>query len=331
MMLAAGEGTRLRPHTLVLPKPAIPFLNVPLAAWSLAFLEDLEVQMMCVNTHHLPTKINDLFKKIPLPTKDIKFSDEQPKILGSGGGLSKVRDHFEGKGPFILMNSDEVILPEQSGILRQAFEFHQQSNAISTLIVTENEGVGSKFGGVWVNAKNKVVGFGKEKPAGAVKGWHFIGVQILSDEVFHYLPEDTESNILYDGLVAAIANGHQVRVFPIKCLWFETGNQADFLSATKHCLEILANNSNSFEAEYIRRILNKNCGQNWKFEKKESCLSLTDPSAIVSTEAILKGFAVIAANTKINGNSIIENAVVGENLILDSSAKIQNEIRLTVK
>lgn len=60
MLLAAGEGTRLRPYTEILPKPAIPFLTIPLAAHALSFLRGFTIDKLVVNTFHLPHKIHEL-------------------------------------------------------------------------------------------------------------------------------------------------------------------------------------------------------------------------------------------------------------------------------
>ncbi|RYZ68331.1 MAG: mannose-1-phosphate guanyltransferase, partial [Proteobacteria bacterium] len=87
MLLAAGEGTRLRPHTLIRPKPTIPFLNLPLAAYPLSLLEDMRVDRLVVNTFHLPTKVVDLFINLNHGARKLHFSHEINQIMGSGGGL----------------------------------------------------------------------------------------------------------------------------------------------------------------------------------------------------------------------------------------------------
>lgn len=326
MMLAAGEGTRLRPHTLHTPKPAMPFLNVPLAAWSLTFLGDIKVSKMCVNTFHLPSKVHQLFKSIHLPTQDLHFSDESGKILGSGGGLEKAREHFENQGDLILKNSDEVILPENRSALTDAHSFHKKNKALATLIVTEHPEVGSKFGGVWIDSANKVIGFGKQKPEGAVKGWHFVGIQILSDQVFNFLPINQESNILYDALTLAIKADHLVQVFPINCLWFETGNQHDFLQASKQCLEILTQSESSIEAKYISEVITKHCGDQWQVETGPNYTALIAKSAKISLDAILEGFCVIGPDVSISSKIAIKDSVLIGSMGINERSKIENEI-----
>jgi NDP-sugar pyrophosphorylase family protein len=63
MLLAAGEGTRLRPYTLEKPKPCIPFLSVPLAFYSLSLLSEINVHNLVTNVFHLPDQVQNLFLK----------------------------------------------------------------------------------------------------------------------------------------------------------------------------------------------------------------------------------------------------------------------------
>ena len=73
MLLGAGEGTRLRPYTLTLPKPAIPFVTGPLAGHSLSFLGNLAINKLVVNTYHLPGEILHLFHSLRPHAKFLDF------------------------------------------------------------------------------------------------------------------------------------------------------------------------------------------------------------------------------------------------------------------
>jgi NDP-sugar pyrophosphorylase family protein len=52
MVLAAGEGTRLRPLTLALPKPIVPIANIPLIARTLRLLAGQGITEVAVNLYH---------------------------------------------------------------------------------------------------------------------------------------------------------------------------------------------------------------------------------------------------------------------------------------
>ena len=88
MILAAGLGTRLRPLTLVRPKPLVPIINRPLLGILIEQLEKIGITRLAVNTHHLSDRIADFILKKESKNFDIKIFYE-PRILGTGGGIKK--------------------------------------------------------------------------------------------------------------------------------------------------------------------------------------------------------------------------------------------------
>lgn len=327
MLLAAGEGTRLRPYTEILPKPAIPFLTVPLAGHALSFLGEIEINKLVVNTFHLHAKIHELFASLPVKSKTVIFSDETGEILGSGGGLGKARKHFLGGGDFVMMNADEVILPKDSAVLTKAIEYHRKTNALATLMVMEHEAVGTQFGGVWADTTNTVKGFGKESFAGC-KPWHFIGVQILSEKVFDFIPKSGCSNILYDALTAGIQNGELVQAFPFECTWFETGNPKDFFNASEKCFEILNNETDSFEKKALNRTLTTFASEKVRAKIIGNAHVLKAESAKVSDNVSLDGLVVLGPNSQIKGNSSLKNVIVNAGVSLPEDTHTSDKIIL---
>lgn len=317
MMLTAGEGTRLRPHTLFQPKPAISFLNVPLYAYSLHFLNEIKIRKTVMNTFHLPSKLKATVKSFPTPYP-IFFSDEE-SLLGSGGGVGNAKAYFQSEGDFILMNGDEVVIPKESKQMEKAIALHKVSGAIATLLVMEHSQVGSKFGGVWVNNDSKVIGFGKQKPESAVKGYHYVGIAIFSEKIFNYI-KDGESNILYDGLTQAIQEGNTVKIVPISCLWFETGNEADFKSATHQCLDILGQKSN--ESTYLKRLIQWR-SPNSEFVQMNNRYILADKRLIFDFELLL-GYNVLGEDLFLKKGCRLKNCILGPRVQIKNADQLEN-------
>lgn len=324
MLLAAGEGTRLRPYTTVLPKPAIPFLNVPLAGHALGFLHNIPVDNLVVNTFHLPEKIHQLFGELPHGAKRLIFSDEKNEILGSAGGLGQARQHFASGGNFLMMNADEVILPVDPDIVAKALKKHETSGALATLMVMEHPLVGSQFGGVWTDAQQRVLGFGKSKKEGAVQGWHFIGVQILSERVFDYIPKAGASNILYDALAVGIEKGELVQTFPFECTWFETGNPNDFLEAAKACMQVLFSEKNSHEKQSLEKTLGRFSKTKLATQTIDQAQALLAETSTIDTSARLSGFVCLAENSSVGKNCVLENVIVGKNARVPEGTQASN-------
>lgn len=319
MLLAAGEGTRLRPFTNILPKPAMPFLTVPLAAHALGFLRELEINKLVVNTYHLPQKIHELFHSLPHGARELHFSDEKEEILGSGGGLGNARKHFVSGGDFIMMNADEVILPKDSGVLQKAVAAHKASGALATLMTINHPGVGTQFGGVWANQNNQVQGFGKSSFPGSAQAWHFVGVQILSERIFDYITPKGASNILYDALTAGIAAGDVVQVFPFECSWFETGNFKDFLEASKECIRYLSQNEFTFQKSSLQATLNRFASNPLKVASDDTVLRAVSANAKIDTSADIQGVLVVGSGGSVGAGCRLHNVIVANGVAIPAN------------
>src|SRR4051812_5726608 len=102
LLLCAGLGTRFRPITDKIAKPTIPFLNVPLLGYSLAYLENAGLKNLVMNTHHLPDTIKATSKTL---CADINYKTQfshEPEILGSGGGIKNAENLLATTDDFIV-------------------------------------------------------------------------------------------------------------------------------------------------------------------------------------------------------------------------------------
>lgn len=309
LLLCAGEGTRFRPHTLRLPKPALPFLGIPLACYSLSWSEELALKGLVANTYHLPAEIHHLLTEINHGFSKVSFSDEAPSLMGSGGGIAKAAPSLQGHENFLVMNGDEVFLPQRPGFMKDALAAHQSEDRLATLFVMEHPEVGQKFGGVWTDEGTRVLGFGKAALPGSAKGWHFIGAALYSNRLLQRLSLQIASNILYDDLTRALQEGEKVHIHPVQGWWHETGNEIDYLKATSDCLRLLS--VDAPEAELLKKALRRYAGEDWALEKTPASLSLRFQSSNVSNESLLEGYNVIGKKASLGGLSKIRNVVLG--------------------
>ena len=237
-LLAAGIGTRLLPYTEKTPKPAIPFLNVPMGLYQFQYLSEIQNQFssFTVNTHHLPKQIENLFNSQPYLQMKPNFSFEAGKILGNGGALKKAQSLMTPDQPILLLNADEVYFAENKDFVLELFEQHSRTKALATLAVMKHPEAGKKFGAVWCDENKSVKHIGKTSTNEKLIPWHYLGGCILSWEVLSHIKEDTEQNILYDVLLPFL---NRLSIFELKCEWFETGNRNDLLLATQEMLKKL--------------------------------------------------------------------------------------------
>jgi NDP-sugar pyrophosphorylase family protein len=332
LLLAAGLGTRFLPYTKTIPKPAIPLMNVPIAFYNLHLLQQLGVDALTVNTHHLPSEIEKLFTDTQLIDVKPSFSVEKEIILGTGGAIKHARLHLEGRGTFVVANADVV-----NGFgIADALEFHQSQSVkpLATLVVINHPdcGDGKKYGAIWVDGQNCVVDISKKRPAGRedLRPLHFVGVHFIEESVFKYIPEGPCS--ITEGVyLEAIKQGETILIYEKSGLWFDAGSLKDYFEATVGIFEILP------KIQLFRRFWQRfdHRPNLWEGEHCEHLLSLGSNSQIlmgnncnIHPSVKVQGFAVFGDGVVIEQNAQIENTVIASGVRIVSGMKYKNSLIL---
>lgn len=103
-ILAAGMGTRLRPHTDIMPKPMVPVAGKSIIRRTIEKLAAAGVGDIVVNTHYLPETIESHLAQTTGMRIHISREDE---LLNTGGGIKKAL-HYFGNDPFYIVNGDAL-------------------------------------------------------------------------------------------------------------------------------------------------------------------------------------------------------------------------------
>ena len=186
MVLAAGLGTRLRPLTEELPKPAVPVANRPLVAYALDLIRAYGGSRVVINAHHLPDRLEEAARAHG-GSLDLHVLRE-PQLLGTGGGLRNARDLLlEGDtDTVVVLNSDILFEPD----LAAAIETHRRLGAIATMVLrTDPEA--ARYGAIEIDETARVrrlLGSPENVPL-PTRPFMFTGVHVLSRDAFADLPE----------------------------------------------------------------------------------------------------------------------------------------------
>ena len=105
MILAAGRGKRLRPHTDTLPKPLLPVCGKPLIEYHLEALATAGFREIVINRGHLGDRLPEALGDGARWGVTIHWSVEPPDALETGGGLHQALPLL-GNGPFLAVNGD---------------------------------------------------------------------------------------------------------------------------------------------------------------------------------------------------------------------------------
>lgn len=177
LVLTAGLGTRLRPLTAARAKPAIPLAGVPLVARIIGWLVDHGVTELVLNLHYKPDTIAAIVGDGRHLGAHVRYSWEQPAVLGSAGGPRHAAPLL-GADAFLIVNGDTLTDLD----VRALAAAHARSGALVTMALTLNTAP-DRYGGVRLDRSGRVLGFATRGPD-AVGSYHFIGVQVASADAF---------------------------------------------------------------------------------------------------------------------------------------------------
>lgn len=183
MMMAAGEGTRLRPLTYSYPKPMVPVLNKPVMEHALENAASHGLRDIAVNLYHRAERVQKYFGDGSAWGLNLRYSIES-RLMGTAGGVKKMEKFLNG-GTFLILSGDGLSEID----LTAAVEFHRRKKSFATMVLKR---VSSRFeyGVTLTDASGRIKKF-FEKPS-----WSDVfadtvntGVYIFEPGIFRHIPK----------------------------------------------------------------------------------------------------------------------------------------------
>ncbi len=191
MVLAAGEGTRLRPLTLDRPKPMLPIGEKPLLEHVVTWLRRHGITDIAINLHHEPESVTDYFGDGHCFGVSITYSYEE-RLLGTAGAARRLQSFFE--GTFVVVYGDVFTNLD----LTRLIAFHSISSTLFDLPIpfltlalyrVDNP---SACGVVELDGRGRVTRFVEKPPPDRVfSDLVNAGVMVLEPGILKYIPPDT--------------------------------------------------------------------------------------------------------------------------------------------
>ena len=209
LVMAGGQGSRLRPLTEELPKPMLPVGDKPLLQLIVEQLRQAGIRQVNVATHYKGDVIAEHFKNGEAFGVDIRYVKEDHP-LGTAGALSLLEETDE---PLLVINGDILTRVD----FRALLHFHREHKADLTVCVRQYEfnvpyGVIDADG---VNVKGIL-----EKPV--VRQFINAGIYLLNPHVRRLIPNGQPYDIP-DLIERLIKEERTVVCFPIREYWLDIG------------------------------------------------------------------------------------------------------------
>jgi MurNAc alpha-1-phosphate uridylyltransferase len=199
MVLAAGNGIRMRPLTDRTPKPLIEVAGKPLLDNVLDRLAATGIETAVVNVHYLAEQIERHLAGRRTPR--IVISDERAELLDTGGGVVKALPIL-GAAPFFHLNSDTIWIDGvRPNLVRLAESFDPARMDALLLLAATSSSVGYFGRGDFAMEPD---GRLRRRSECEVAPFVYAGVAILSPALFDDAPNGAFSlNVLFDRAIEA--------------------------------------------------------------------------------------------------------------------------------
>ncbi|MEJ5169703.1 MAG: NDP-sugar synthase, partial [Fimbriimonadales bacterium] len=230
VVMAGGEGTRLRPLTINCPKPLVPVCNQPIMEHIVTLLRRHGVRQVTATVHYLADEIQAYFGDGSDFGVEMGYSLET-KPLGTAGAVKKIEDWLK-DGTFLIVSGDSLT----DCNLERALEYHRAKGSLATLVL-HRVAAPLEFGVVITDSEGRIQRF-LEKPS-----WSEVfsdtvntGIYILEPEVLEYVPEDEFVDWSHDVFPALLEKGLPMFGFVMEGYWTDIGSLSQYREAQEHLL-----------------------------------------------------------------------------------------------
>lgn len=219
VIMAGGEGKRLRPLTENIPKPMVDIDGVPLLERQIRGLEKMGIKTIYISINYLGNIIKDYFGDGKKFGVTIHYLNEDKK-LGTAGALSLLTG-IDKEEDILVMNGDILT----SSDFENLYHFHREHRSMITVCAIDYF-VNIPYGVIESDGA-KVIEL-QEKPS--QRFFCNAGIYAISMAMIQKIPKDTFLNMT-DFIEQCLVDKDAVSVFPVHEYWTDIGTPYDLEKA----------------------------------------------------------------------------------------------------
>lgn len=225
VVMAGGEGTRLRPMTSSMPKPLLPVVNRPIMEHVLRLLKRHGLTETVVTVQFLASLVRNYFDDGEELGMQLTYATEETP-LGTAGSVKNAEEALRDDS-FVVISGDALTDID----LTELIAFHREKGALVTVCLTRVPDP-LEFGITIVSEDGRVERF-LEKPT-----WGQVfsdtvntGIYVMEPEIFDYVPAGESVDWSGDVFPRLLAEGKLICGFVADGYWEDVGTHESYLKA----------------------------------------------------------------------------------------------------
>jgi mannose-1-phosphate guanylyltransferase len=313
LILAGGEGTRLRPLTSTMPKPVVPLVGRPFISYMLEWLRRHGVDEAILSCGFMADGVRAVLGDGEGLRMRLRYVEE-PEPLGTGGALKYAEEMLDER--FLMLNGDVLTDIDLTAQLRQ----HEQTGARVTLALFGVEDP-SAYGLVTRHEDASVKAFvEKPRPDEIETSLISAGAYVIEREVLDRMaPAGGRISIERDLFPELV--GHGLYGYEASGYWLDIGTPDRYLQGTFDILE------GDVETEVGRQVAAAGgVVTDGAVAGRVHAPSLLGPGCVVEAGAILGGRTVLGRGVRVAAGAHIDSSVLLDGCSVGAGARISGAI-----
>ncbi|MGI5939594.1 MAG: sugar phosphate nucleotidyltransferase [Thermoleophilia bacterium] len=317
IIMAGGQGTRLRPVTSNQPKPMVPVVNKPTIQHILELVQRHGINDVIMTLAFLPRLIRNHFGDGSAFGMHIEYTVEETPA-GTAGSIRLAKDLID--DTFLVISGDALTDFDLTSVI----DFHKQREAMVTIALKSVENP-LEFGVVIVDAEGRIQRF-LEKP-----GWGQVfsdtvntGIYVIEPEVLDHIPEGQPYDFSHN-LFPKLFDMHKP-LYGMVCdgYWQDIGSLEQFLQANRDALD----GKVRLTPPGVRLKGNVWVEQGASLESLDEVEgpAVIGPHVRIEPGARVHAHTVVGANTVIRTGAQVGDSVLGENVYMAPGAVVTGAI-----
>lgn len=317
IIMAGGEGSRLRPLTCDRPKPMVPIVNKPMMEHIVELLRRYGLSQIGVTLQYLPEQIREYFGDGSRFGVEMRYYIEETP-LGTAGSVKNAAGFLD--ETFLVISGDALTDFD----LQKAIDFHRQKGGVATLVLTSVEEP-LEYGVVVTEEDGRILRF-LEKP-----GWGEVisdtvntGIYILEPEVLRHFEAGVKFDFAKDLFPLLMKKGYNLYGYVAEGYWCDIGNLQQYRQAH---LDILSGKVrvNIAEKEHSPGIY---LGENVEIEDGAELVApvIIGSGCKISRGARVEDFTVLGPNCRVDRFASLKRGIAWDHGYVGARAHIRGAV-----
>ncbi|HTI13307.1 MAG TPA: mannose-1-phosphate guanyltransferase [Dictyobacter sp.] len=301
VVMAGGEGSRLRPLTIRRPKPMVPIAGKPVMEHILNLLKRHGITEVVVTVQYLASNIEDYFGNGSQLGMHITYSREDVP-LGTAGSVKNAEEQLT--EPFLVISGDALTDYDLSALI----DYHNEKKSLATLLLAHVHNP-LEYGVIITNEDGHISQF-LEKPSWGEVFSDTIntGIYMLDPTIFSYFEKDKQFDFSQELFPMMLKKGDPIYGYVAsKGYWCDVGNLSEYMRA----------NADILQGNVDMEVPAQNMGGSiWCEEGAE-----------ISPDAQIYGPVYLGRDCKVRSGAIIHGpSMIGSYSIVDERAQVDRSI-----